>query len=777
MKGLVAVLAALCAQGVSAQWGPWTQWWSAGLGAWQGDTAAFAVAESDWLLLDAPAAGIYALWREGLGSRPARFSASLQMNFNPSSANYAFWEVGDSSGTPSPFLTGYRLELGRSNDQLRLLRMPDGLVLANSPSGLLDRSASRLDWSWDWDSSGAHRLSWVLSDTLGVLLDSGQVLGSSDSSVALLGRLRFGATVTATRVRGLKWGPMSWQAGPWVRSATPRKRAARLGDASVTEILVSPDPRVSWRSAPGDFMELFVEADSLCWASGWVLRYGSSSWLLRDRVLRPGEVVVLADGRLPWPDSLSLWDVPISLTSAPAFWSIETTEGVRMAWGRVQPDMHQPMDKSLGGWSLEVNPQWSSLPRAWQSSRSILGSSPGSLEWSSLGPRQGGILGLLADSALQVDWRHPLPLGTSPLYPFDSLALARWSGGRWSATRIHSERTALRWLPDADGLLWPCRPGEVMELPLLPGWIHADGTPGDCTVVYAGWAVPPVSGELQISELLLNPLPGEGRFAELRSLSDRVLDLSGLFWSNPEGFSGDSTTSPSPSGSWRRASVAGRFLLPGQVLFIAANPAALLAVYSTGDSMAGPLGAPRPGAWARPALPGGPGATNQSIPLTDDGGILELRRSDGLLIDRAEVSPDQFPERIRQSPGKGEGMALERRGPDPKDWGFARIDSATPGRWPKTAVEPFRNQFDLIHRQWPPILQWDLDSDQAWLLETRWTDPEGRWASPWSSPQPVAPQDRIEAREEPPQGGLWLWELRFTPSQGRTIRRAYPIRF
>ncbi|MEY3102831.1 MAG: hypothetical protein RL558_1108, partial [Bacteroidota bacterium] len=217
MKGLVAVLATLCAQGVSAQWGPWTQWWSAGLSAWQGDTAAFAVAESDWLLLDAPAAGTYALWREGLGSRPARFSASLQLNFNPSSSNYAFWEVWDSSGTASasPLVSGYRLEMGRSNDQLRLIRMPDGLVLANSPSGLLDRPASRLDWSWDWDSSGAHRLSWLLSDTLGARLDSGQVLGSADSSLALLGRLRFGATVTATRVRGLKWGSMSWQAGPW----------------------------------------------------------------------------------------------------------------------------------------------------------------------------------------------------------------------------------------------------------------------------------------------------------------------------------------------------------------------------------------------------------------------------------------------------------------------------------------------------------------------------------------------------------------------------------
>jgi len=73
--------------------------------------------------------------------------------------------------------------------------------------------------------------------------------------------------------------------------------------------------------------------------------------------------------------------------------------------------------------------------------------------------------------------------------------------------------------------------------------------------------------------------------------------------------------------------------------------------------------------------------------------------------------------------------------------------------------------------------QWDLDSEQAWLLETRWTDPEGRWASPWSAPFPVASQDRTEAREDPPQGGLWLWEFRFTPGQGRTIRRAYPIRY
>jgi len=293
--------------------------------------------------------------------------------------------------------------------------------------------------------------------------------------------------------------------------------------------------------------------------------------------------------------------------------------------------------------------------------------------------------------------------------------------------------------------------------------VHADGTPGDCTLIAAGWPAVPDSGELQITEILFNPLPGEGRFAELRNLSGRVLDLSQLFWA-----SGDSL-------AWRRAAVAGRFLLPGQVMFGAADPLAVARRYPAGDSAAGPRGAPRPGAWARPAVPGGPGASSHALPLTDDGGTLELRRSDGLQIDWARVSPHQFPQKIRETPGKGEGMSLERRGPDPDDWAHTRTDSATPGRWPQPAPQPSEGQFDLVQRQWPPQLAWNLDPDRAWLLETRWTDPDGRWATPWTVPQPIAPQHQLEASDPPPHRQNWLWELRFTPSEGRPIRRSYLV--
>lgn len=758
MKRILVWGAALANYGLQAQWGPWTEDWSGGLSAWLGDTAAFQ--SGTGLRLNAPGAGTYALWRDGLGARPAAASGRVRLDFNPSSVNFAAVEFTD---TTLGSKAGYRLEFGRTTDQLRLVRVSDGFLLAASPAGLLDRPASVLDWSWVWDSTAGHRLDWVLRDTLGFAVDSGAAWGNADSSVLRLGRVRLAATVTATRARSIRWGSLSFGASEF-RAVVP-VRLARRGDVVVTEILVDPDPPVSWRSAPGDFLELRVTADSACRASGWALEHGSGLWTLPDRVLQPGEVVVVADARLAWPDSLAVWNAPLALTASPAFWALRDRAGGLLAWGRIQPDMHQPLEKSEGGWSLEADPVLAAMPRAWQSSNSALGSSPGWLEFAPVGPRHGGILGLRADSGLVVDWRHPLPLGVSPWYPFDSAALPGRPGGRWSVVQRHSESTQLRWTDGEGSLGWPCAPGDVLEFPLVSDWVHADATPGDCTLVLAGWPVAPDSGELQIAEVLFNPLPDEGRFVELRNLGGRVLDLSGLFWATTD------------SGVWRRAAVAGSFLLPGGVVFVAADPAAVLKRYPGGDSAAGPRGAPRPGAWDRPAVPGGPGATSHSLPILDEGGRLELRRADGALIDVAQVGPGYFPQFVRESPGKGEGMSLERRGPGPEDWGIAREDSATPGRWPQARAYEPQGRFDLVERHWPPALGWDLDPARAWLLQTRWTDPEGRSATEWSALTPVPPQATWEARDEPPHRGVWLWEFRFTPSEGRPQRRSYAIRY
>jgi len=180
MNRLIALSLGLLAHGVWAQWGPWTEDWSAGLSAWQGDT--FAFDDRAELRLAAPAAGTYALWRTGLGARPAQASGRVRLDFNPSSSNFAFWEVRDTATSG-----GYRLEFGRSSDQLRLTRRSDGLLLAASSSGLLDRATSVVDWVWTWDSMAGHRLAWVLRDTLGVLLDSGSAWGNADSSAGVLG--------------------------------------------------------------------------------------------------------------------------------------------------------------------------------------------------------------------------------------------------------------------------------------------------------------------------------------------------------------------------------------------------------------------------------------------------------------------------------------------------------------------------------------------------------------------------------------------------------------
>ncbi|MGA1363657.1 MAG: hypothetical protein ACO31C_01800, partial [Schleiferiaceae bacterium] len=421
MKAMMAWTAVTAGFHLAAQWGPWTEDWSGGFSAWNGDTAAFQWGAE--LRLSAPGAGTYALWRDGLGGRPAAASGRIRFDFNPSSVNYAAAEFLDTANG-----AGYRLEFGRNGDQLRLVRLPDGFLLAASPTGLLDRAASVLDWAWNWDSAANHRLDWVLRDTLGAALDSGAAWGNADSSLLRLGRVRLSATVTATRTRGVRWGPLSFAAAKF-RPAVP-VRLAQRGDVAVTEILVDPDPLVSWRSAPGDFVEVFVTADSACRASGWTFEHGSGRWALPDRLLQPGEVVVVADTRLGWPDSLALWNAPLALTASPAFWALRDGSGALLAWGRTQPDMHHPADKALGGWSLEVDPSLAALPRAWQSSAHALGSTPGWIQFPAVGPRQGGILGLRADSGLVVDWRHPLPLGTSPGYPFDSAGMPRLPGGR-----------------------------------------------------------------------------------------------------------------------------------------------------------------------------------------------------------------------------------------------------------------------------------------------------------------------------------------------------------
>ncbi|MGA1381064.1 MAG: hypothetical protein ACO30N_05845, partial [Schleiferiaceae bacterium] len=265
MKAMMAWTAVTAGFHLAAQWGPWTEDWSGGFSAWNGDTAAFQWGAE--LRLSAPGAGTYALWRDGLGGRPAAASGRIRFDFNPSSVNYAAAEFLDTANG-----AGYRLEFGRNGDQLRLVRLPDGFLLAASPTGLLDRPSTVLDWAWNWDSAANHRLDWVLRDTLGAALDSGAAWGNADSSLLRLGRVRLSATVTAPRTRGVRGGPLSFEAAEYHPEVPVR--LARRGDVAVTEILVDPDPLVSWRSAPGDFVEVFVTADSACRASGWTFEHG-----------------------------------------------------------------------------------------------------------------------------------------------------------------------------------------------------------------------------------------------------------------------------------------------------------------------------------------------------------------------------------------------------------------------------------------------------------------------------------------------------------------------
>jgi hypothetical protein len=67
--------------------------------------------------------------------------------------------------------------------------------------------------------------------------------------------------------------------------------------------------------------------------------------------------------------------------------------------------------------------------------------------------------------------------------------------------------------------------------------------------------------------------------------------------------------------------------------------------------------------------------------VSDEGGRLELRRADAALLDVARLGPEHFPPSVRESPGKGEGMSLERRGPGPFQALYRTTGMGAAARW------------------------------------------------------------------------------------------------
>lgn len=688
----------------------WQHW-----GQWSGDLNAYQL-DSSGAHLDAPGTGTYLLrhplsltlpsYRQPGAS--ATYSGAVTLDFNPSTSNCA-WVQWQGQGAL------YELRLGCTNDCAELWR-DDGARrerLAQSPDGWLS-SGGLITWHLTWQSYDWHLALTTPIDTL-------LWYPFDEHPLPCIHTLELGCKVTSTRVQGVHWSPITWSGD----SASPTSP----WHWQWTEAMLDPDPPMSALSISCDALEGVLQSpstDPLIWVAGASLRLNDDLEPLPARWLPPHHPIVIASSHcfatlgIPlaqsWPLSLSL---PATLQA-----DLLLHDSLSLApitWRQTQ---HHPSDKSDGGWSLVTkDTSCACCPTCWQSYDAMPGHGMGTYAHRSISQRTGGIRQIRIGDSLQITWRHPIT-SLTPAPP------------GWT---FHPDVHTSIAIPANASPAIPSGTPQRLDLPIL---YHCDGTPVDTSYILWGIPASPDSSDIILTEFLQDPLPGEPRFAELHNTSSRVLDLSGLHFSDAW-----------PPRAFRRAAPAGTFLLPGATTFLSMDPQRTLQRYPAGDSAAG---------MSPPAeLP-----SDLTLVLLDASGT----RLDQVTYDKGLHHPAVQP---------GEGISITRRG---HHWVSSGADSATPGRhlMQPPSIEGtwqmLERNLNLMTAQ-RPLLSYNLRPGNYTVSEML-VGIEMHWQTPWTEPRPTAPKDILTctatAGQHLPPGPA-LWVIMWTRDDGVMVRRSYTI--
>jgi hypothetical protein len=681
------------------------------LQAWSGDTAAFAVADSA-LWLDAPSGGTWELSHPLQGGPDWQWHGLVQLDFNPSSVNCAWVEWS------GPMNHSYRLIFGCLSDKIQVeAQSPHGSQwLMSSQPGWLNHSQNTIEWSL---TLTGHAMTLNVND--------GELILHQIVDVAwpVINQLTLGQRVTSTRVQAISWRPIHGQLAQAVRDSL----SLRSFSWKWTEVMLKPLPAMHAQSPACDALEGFAGSsvgDSL-WAAGWQLEVNGQPQPLPSRWLLPQHPIVIGDSACllqAGVNSRWIWHQALSLPTQ-VHLLLKDHRGLTLAEIALSDDNHDPPDKAMGGWSLKArDSSCSCLPGSWTSATAAMGSDLGQFTQDALPPRQGGVHHVWTTDRLHIQWRHPMKSMQSMPYGWEAMASDHWTYSPFYPTLL----------------------GDLQTLLIPPSFMHCDGSALDTAVIAWGMAAMPDSGEVQLNEILFNPLPGGQRFVELRNLSSRVLDMGSLVLSDQW-----------PPMAWRQLAPAGSFLLPDETRAFVMSPPALVNDYPMGDSTFIATAASLP-------------------PLDDDHGELLLLTSHGQRLDQAFYDDALH----HPSLGQGEGIAILKQ---VDHWISAGADSATPGRSPPLVHAPLMGLMDIQQRHFGwlsgqrPRLSFALRAEGPWVIQEALFSIDGTWTITWSDPLPVQSIDHWTCHVLPPQSarGAALWVLQWTASTGRVVRRSFPI--
>lgn len=510
---LIAILLAADTLWSDSGTGPW----SAAPVRWYGDTA-HAVRTVDGVQLNALESGKTFLWADAPMVPPAEWCGQIVLNFNPSSSNYfemRFMEDGLGNGVGVRF--------GAVDDGISLGKLTKNSLTtwAKSNPGILNNARSEITWKLTWSKQNHWTLAFKL-DTTWIFLDS--TVFAPAEAARYVG---WKAVYTSSNRNRFTVGPLSvfGRVQPEPVGQSPPDIPEPMNEAHwrITEVLAAPDPTRP-RAPSVDFVEVHYTGTDTIRTEGWSLSVNQYSYPLSSKRWAPGEVAVVGDSN-GFPSQLRplVWHGKIQVLSSYCWIQLRDAYRRPVVQSHINPKWFLPSDKSKGGFSWEAQTKQLTClnPIGWSVCSLPSGSSPGELSVgsdSAVGRRAGGIRiwRWVDERTLEVVFRHPMScinrkeisLSLDSITP-DSI----WAVSPWT------------WLLHWEELLdWSGAPSKSLR---WSGTKHCDGTDLD-TVLVVGWPESAEPGDWKITELLLNPLPGESRYVELQNTSEKWLNAGDL---------------------------------------------------------------------------------------------------------------------------------------------------------------------------------------------------------------------------------------------------------
>jgi len=302
---------------------------------------------------------------------------------------------------------------------------------------------------------------------------------------------------------------------------------AETGDVIISEIMADPLPEISLPSK--EFLEITNRTDNLFNLKNWTLSAGDQNYKLNDKVLEPGEILIiclLADVPLfsKFGNVLGLKQFP-SLTDGGKLICLADSTGSLIHGVEYSSEWYGDELKSGGGWSLEmIDINYPFFAESnWGASSSRKGGTPGTVNSISGNSPDRNFYGI--QNVFAVDTSTIRISFSEPVFNIDTGNIMIRNAGT-KVTDIRSNDQLFR-----EYLVKPVtnlESGRIYQLDISDDISDFAGNQPERKSCFFGITEPACQGDVLFNELMFNPLQGDADYIELYNNSEKAIDVSRL---------------------------------------------------------------------------------------------------------------------------------------------------------------------------------------------------------------------------------------------------------